>query len=133
MRFIPVHTGNIPAKCTSISSRPVYPCAYREHLCNNHAAITKNGLSLCIQGTSIDELDMKINDRFIPVHTGNILGNMTGALLTSVYPCAYREHDYRPIDIGTQVGLSLCIQGTLLDVMDEEALLRFIPVHTGNI
>ena len=29
-------------------------------------------------------------------------------------------------------GLSLCIQGTLCNQLDREALIRFIPVYTGN-
>ena len=50
-RFIPVHTGNTFACFLINYSKPVYPCAYREHLFIYNAVICYSGLSLCIQGT----------------------------------------------------------------------------------
>ena len=52
---------------------PVHPCAYRELELANEAEIYVNGSSLCIQGTQdLGDLD-RLNNRFIPVHTGNSL------------------------------------------------------------
>ena len=51
----------------------------------------------------------------------------------TVYPCAYREHQYLSAVINTSAGLSLCIQGTSLLPMSIITNCRFIPVHTGNI
>ena len=54
----------------------------------------------------------------------------------TVYPCAYREHRVDRVDsiiAMTATGLSLCIQGTCLNYWDILFVIRFIPVHTGNI
>ena len=71
LRFIPVHTGNTLLSLIRDSGIAVYPCAYREHICNcaNHIAII--GLSLCIQGTQFSTLNKYLFNRFIPVHKGN--------------------------------------------------------------
>ena len=50
----------------------------------------------------------------------------------SVYPCVYREH-LKWRDAKTVLpGLSLCIQGTPLALLNLRAPDRFIPVYTGN-
>ena len=71
-RFIPVHTGNIRSKFFASSICSVYPCAYREHSDRKNFIKWKNGLSLCIQGTSSTGYCFSLFYRFIPVHTGNI-------------------------------------------------------------
>ena len=50
-RFIPVHTGNIHPAFLIPVTKPVYPCAYREHNSHAHYLVCNFGLSLCIQGT----------------------------------------------------------------------------------
>ena len=50
-----------------------------------------------------------------------------------IYPCVYREHCLSRLQASAVRGLSLCIQGTLYIHCFLIALLRFIPVHTGNI
>ena len=71
-RFIPVYTGNIHEKLQHKNVQPVYNCKYREHKKVVDVGFTKDGLSLCIQGTYdyIDSLAGAI--RFIPVYTGNM-------------------------------------------------------------
>ena len=133
MRFIPVHTGNIDYNTREYKTITVYPCAYREHLKMRFLDSLINGLSLCIQGTSRHQLVNIDSWRFIPVHTGNILHPNRKRFWNSVYPCAYREHIRNEINDQTINGLSLCIQGTLLLVGRYMAMIRFIPVHTGNI
>ena len=92
---------------------PVYPCAYREGYIIYKKIENSIGLSLCIQGTLQLELILTSFARFIPVHTGN----MAGQLRLWIY----------------RIGLSLCIQGTLRYYGHIQQLDRFIPVHTGNI
>ena len=92
---------------------PVYPCAYREHQQLIHQVTAANGLSLCIQGTPTTDSSGYCSKRFIPVHTGNTHNGCRLSSLHPVYPCAYREHIYKPYPIKAQGGLSLCIQGTL--------------------
>ena len=52
--------------------------------------------------------------------------------LIQVYPCVYREHCCISIYFVFIAGLSLCIQGTLLDLDEFANDERFIPVYTGN-
>ena len=111
-RFIPVHTGNTFLANRRIQPRAVYPCAYREHKYMGARSDTNRGLSLCIQGTQRAECDFLYGARFIPVYTENPQSIQGVFSLSTVYPCAYREH-------------------TCLIKMQVLAS-RFIPVHTGN-
>ena len=70
--------------------------------------------------------------RFIPVHTGNTRRDYRRNWIQAVYPCAYREHINRTSTTTDNIGLSLCIQGTLSPNKTSFIGLRFIPVHTGN-
>ena len=88
------------------------PCVYREHTICIPKWPVKAGLSLCVQGTPVSNIDGKVTKRFIPVHTGNTVGSKLTRLRTAVYPCAYREH------------VAFAFQAPLVR--------RFIPVHTGN-
>ena len=67
------------------------------------------------------------------MHTGNIWINNSHPVFRTVYPCAYREHTIKTRRRFCSVGLSLCIQGTLLILSYKSRLYRFIPVHTGNM
>ena len=49
-----------------------------------------------------------------------------------IYPCVYREHGVKCYLTPTLIGLSLCVQGTLFQLIDGYSLGRFIPVYTGN-
>ena len=111
-RFIPVHTGDIVFASSFICLVTVYPCAYREHRSHPIIPPIRYGLSLCIQGTLLTVNTLFFISRFIPVHTGNTPCSYAIAPLSTVYPCAYREHPslYSQILVGH--GLSLCIQGT---------------------
>ena len=72
-----------------------------------------NGLSLCVQGTSLE-----LADEF---------------LWPTVYPCVYREHLINDLPRTKAAGLSLCVQGTCGGTISLDWFDRFIPVCTGNI
>ena len=71
------------------------------------------GLSLCIQGTHINNSPLKKQLRFIPVYTGNTDSKYKSFSDNPVYPCVYREHILIMHFQQMRGGLSLCIQGTL--------------------
>ena len=128
-----MHTGNTSRLRLNRRPETVYPCAYREHLIVSSANSVLPGLSLCIlQGTPTTDSSGYCSKRFIPVHTGNTHNGCRLSSLHPVYPCAYREHIYKPYPIKAQGGLSLCIQGTQEQLDKEKQAERFIPVHTGN-
>ena len=91
-RFIPVHTGNMSESTTYKKSLAVYHCAYREHKDSTYYIRFALGLSLCIQGTLRSTASEENENRFIPVHTGNMEQSLAQGKLLTVYPCAYREH-----------------------------------------
>ena len=66
------------------------------------------------------------------MYTGNTYDLQTKGMLTSVYPCVYREHNENFFIISIPRGLSLCIQGTLDNRAYSNSADRFIPVYTGN-
>ena len=72
-RFIPVCTGNMID-------------GWR--LCKS-----PSGLSLCVQGTYRAVNWSSLALRFIPVCTGNMLLPIPMLIMTTVYPCVYREHN----------------------------------------
>ena len=72
-------------------------------------------------------------NRFIPVYTGNILEPQPPPLSCPVYPCVYREHTVVDSVKAKLIGLSLCIQGTYINLLTNVFETRFIPVYTGNI
>ena len=128
-----MHTGNILGNMTGALLTSVYPCAYREHKSRCVEISLLSGLSLCIQGTFACGHSFQNFSRFIPVHTGNMLSPANETTSPTVYPCAYREHDTTNNTINIRDGLSLCIQGTCSDNIQEIWCSRFIPVHTGNM
>ena len=89
--FIPVCTGNTKESADWASDLTVYPCAYREHLLPHLPSGKRLGLSLCIQGTRSVLHSLKLNERFIPVYTGNSSCIDRFSIISPVYPCAYRE------------------------------------------
>ena len=131
-RFIPVHTGNSISDALLFCGVPVYPCAYRELSCWYYTYVFISGLSLCIQGTLPNPIENPIFRRFIPVHTGNSLLAGLKEPNIAVYPCAYRELKWIILTLKFNIGLSLCIQGTLRACVFAHLKWRFIPVHTGN-
>ena len=68
----------------------------------------------------------------IPVYTRNSPCIRHLPFVIVVYPCVYRELASVNNGCGLVSGLSLCIQGTLLMLRLSFALIRFIPVYTGN-
>ena len=90
------------------------------------------GLSLCIQGTHYRAQEVVHRVRFIPVYTGNALSVLMFSIIISVYPCVYRERFVNTFFCLASNGLSLCIQGTLPDLLSKNCTWRFIPVYTGN-
>ena len=66
------------------------------------------------------------------MYTGNTLESCLVVLPISVYPCVYREHPLLAVILKIKNGLSLCIQGTRIDLAMTNAQNRFIPVYTGN-
>ena len=70
------------------------------------------GLSLCIQGTLIQQHTKLKKFRFIPVYTGNTGLIESPITRNAVYPCVYREHKIDTYVADDKIGLSLCIQGT---------------------
>ena len=133
MRFIPVCTGNTFLGSNQTLKSPVYPSVYREHGAYVGAHGLNSGLSLCVQGTPIQNWYSIINIRFIPVCTGNIILVLLFFHCRQVYPCVYREHTPIWCLILFLIGLSLCVQGTSHAGTEPANSIRFIPVCTGNI
>ena len=111
-RFIPVYTGNTYLADNPHQSWSVYPCVYREHRISRESPILIFGLSLCIQGTLCTWASNLHCQRFIPVYTGNTDYYFPAFCVIAVYPCVYREHCTNESWNSSEIGLSLCIQGT---------------------
>ena len=65
-------------------------------------------------------------------YTGNTFLLKKSYFLLAVYPCVYRELIGANVCFCGNLGLSLCIQGTLIYTKVFARSGRFIPVYTGN-
>ncbi len=70
-RFIPVHTGNAMNKSVPQGCSSVHPRAYGERRVQANDKVEPYGSSPCIRGTHIVDFFKWLDNRFIPVHTGN--------------------------------------------------------------
>ena len=68
-----MYTGNILNTNNIDNLIAVYPCVYREHTRIMSNANCLSGLSLCVQGTSVNDFLNLVSQ--------------------AVYPCVYREHE----------------------------------------
>ena len=127
-----MYTGNTDILSMSSIRSAVYPCVYREHFLSLIRDNGIAGLSLCIQGTQPHHETISSPDRFILVYTGNTATASLYHGYVPVYPCVYREHSINPNTRNTDAGLSLCIQGIRASFSFLMAIIRFIPVYTGN-
>ena len=66
------------------------------------------------------------------MYTGNTPDAPKSDRTVPVYPCVYREHQFRTHEQEMAYGLSLCIQGTHMLLIRSILVHRFIPVYTGN-
>ena len=127
-----MYTGNSRVLVRAISTLTVYPCVYRELMILRDPNYDNRGLSLCIQGTQGLTGNSISNLRFIPVYTGNSPTYTLIRRSKAVYPCVYRELGAGAEQRAPDNGLSLCIQGTPIDILPLIPSCRFIPVYTGN-
>ena len=74
----------------------------------------------------------KMRSPFIPVYTGNTGMVIFALIFIAVYPCVYREHILVISIASLGCRLSLCIQGTPIDLPIIAVGMPFIPVYTGN-
>ena len=132
IRYIPVPTGNASNEELFSESFAVYPCTYRERRSFYFRRARATGISLYLQGTQCFFVAMIKFARYIPVPTGNakFIRKTVGGF--TVYPCTYRERANESIYEKTDVGISLYLQGTLMQFSNCLTKSRYIPVPTGN-
>ena len=131
-RYIPVPTGNsIPKFCSKLAYA-VYPCTYRELMWPSFIKNNWCGISLYLQGTHDAKVRFGINERYIPVPTGNSPNPCSSNRLAPVYPCTYRELNASTVCHRGFCGISLYLQGTLGPSHRGGLGYRYIPVPTGN-
>ncbi|SSM41744.1 Domain of uncharacterised function (DUF2825) [Klebsiella pneumoniae] len=111
---------------------PVYPRWRGEHHYHPHFGIKRCGLSPLARGTLNISSSNRTSIRFIPAGAGNTSLKTTGVKWTTVYPRWRGEHLQPKLNFGFVIGLSPLARGTLLDIPEHCADLRFIPAGAGN-
>ena len=112
VRYIPVPTGNADIVPIPAGEKPVYPCTYRERLNELKRLEKLGGISLYLQGTHALPAIKELNERYIPVPTGNAFIIIPMTITITVYPCTYRERPANDKIIIAMRGISLYLQGT---------------------
>ena len=110
----------------------VYPCTYRELSHKVPNIVLSFGISLYLQGTQPGRKIALPLDRYIPVPTGNSKWYAGPVFVKTVYPCTYRELFSSCFIPLCNTGISLYLQGTLLNSPCSHLCQRYIPVPTGN-
>ena len=131
-RYIPVPTGNAFYLAFHLSKKSVYPCTYRERPDIIEPADSYVGISLYLQGTLFSTTINLSLVRYIPVPTGNSSPIKNSIYLIAVYPCTYRELCLQFDQVFVHHGISLYLQGTPVKFIFDVAIVRYIPVPTGN-
>ncbi|SBG99902.1 Domain of uncharacterised function (DUF2825) [Klebsiella pneumoniae] len=96
------------------------------------APVVGIGLSPLARGTLNISSSNRTSIRFIPAGAGNTSLKTTGVKWTTVYPRWRGEHLQPKLNFGFVIGLSPLARGTLLDIPEHCADLRFIPAGAGN-
>ena len=131
-RFIPMCIGNTFKSYLPDEISSVYPYVYREHDFNEERNKKLGGLSLCVQGTRPKSVQHNFVLRFIPMCIGNTCTSIASVRKNTVYPYVYREHLNKYSSINEEIGLSLCVQGTLIKSVLQVMRARFISMCIGN-
>ena len=132
VRYIPVPTGNSFGIRERTVNHAVYPCTYRELPDIIEPADSYVGISLYLQGTLFSTTINLSLVRYIPVPTGNSSPIKNSIYLIAVYPCTYRELCLQFDQVFVHHGISLYLQGTPVKFIFDVAIVRYIPVPTGN-
>ena len=111
---------------------PVYPRWRGEHHYHPHFGIKRCGLSPLARGTLWYLCLLPVSVRFIPAGAGNTSNYQPARKFTSVYPRWRGEHISKDYWREVDNGLSPLARGTLLDIPEHCADLRFIPAGAGN-
>ncbi len=90
----------------------VHPRGYGEHLSVSKSSVTFAGSSPWVRGTSINIIEQRIEVRFIPVGTGNMLHPSSCDDLRAVHPRGYGEHARPSLLQGSRRGSSPWVRGT---------------------
>ena len=132
-RFIPVHTGNMTATQPNRSQNAVHPRTHGEHKSSTSSPAASFGSSPYTRGTLSLRLTTPYIGRFIPVHTGNMTATQPNRSQNAVHPRTHGEHKSSTSSPAASFGSSPYTRGTLFTPNLDYQVLRFIPVHTGNI
>ena len=132
VRFIPAGAGNTQRECAGFNWTPVYPRWRGEHSFASCKAFYPSGLSPLARGTHVGGGAGRYCKRFIPAGAGNTNQAEYSINPTTVYPRWRGEHLQPKLNFGFVIGLSPLARGTLLDIPEHCADLRFIPAGAGN-
>ena len=125
-------TGNTTGHSNRPASDTVHPRGYGEHNLRQITSIFDIGSSPWIRGTPNDIKNKMLKGRFIPVDTGNTVSLIFSDITSTVHPRGYGEHVANALNSTGIGGSSPWIRGTHSKREVPKALIRFIPVDTGN-
>ena len=131
-RFIPACAGNSRPSWARRVSSTVHPRVCGEqHLPNSQTSAT-NGSSPRVRGTENNDVFTNSVHRFIPACAGNSVRAQRNTSFQTVHPrvCGEQESCYH--SRLRYSGSSPRVRGTVCEVTNTLALVRFIPACAGN-
>ena len=131
-RFTPARAGNTFATNSSSPSKPVHPCAGREHTMPGRTCRIWIGSPLRGQGTRGLRARRIALQRFTPARAGNTAEFYEWRPLAPVHPCAGREHTSLTNRSIPWTGSPLRGQGTPDNIAVCWLQGRFTPARAGN-
>ena len=125
-------TGNTRNIGLVVIATAVHPRGYGEHSDAEESELNDYGSSPWIRGTHTIIINTLVNNRFIPVDTGNTTGEYVFLQNQTVHPRGYGEHISDERASVYYFGSSPWIRGTPGSKILNSKGNRFIPVDTGN-
>jgi len=132
MRFIPAPAGNANRHTSRQRLTAVHPRACGERRSCSILTLTSPGSSPRLRGTRPARRKCLNVSRFIPAPAGNAVNHRGHRQGATVHPRACGERAQRNKKPDYPAGSSPRLRGTLLDVLGESTLGRFIPAPAGN-
>ena len=131
-RFIPARAGNTFRPRTTTPRGPVHPRSRGEHVAPISTYFPAAGSSPLARGTHRRGRDSRVLERFIPARAGNTARFRSSPFHSPVHPRSRGEHRLEGDVERNGIGSSPLARGTLLLLLGQALVERFIPARAGN-
>ena len=130
--IIPAYAGNTTTRSARKSATRDHPRVCGEHLVVGGEAVTSAGSSPRMRGTRVDRVHGDFVGGIIPAYAGNTSRTTRTAHGSRDHPRVCGEHIGKTFTVGTAMGSSPRMRGTLDGHWGDARAAGIIPAYAGN-